>query len=89
MVKKLNLQETIAKNMEERNIGEPPIEQTLPGVSISDQKKYKCNVASIRFDQGDYEVLRQIALEQGTTAAAMIRKAVKDIIRDYNKGNEK
>jgi hypothetical protein len=82
MVKKLNLQETIAKNMEERNIGGPPVEQTPPDISISDQKKYKSNVASIRFDAGDYEKLRFIALEQGTTAAAMIRKAVKDIIRE-------
>jgi len=44
-------------------------------------KHYKNTVVSIRFDEGDYERLTAIALERGSTAASLIRAAVKDIIR--------
>jgi predicted DNA-binding ribbon-helix-helix protein len=48
-------------------------------------KNYKSNIVSIRFDEGDYERLKEIAQEQGTNGAALIRKAVKDIIREADK----
>jgi hypothetical protein len=35
----------------------------------------------IRFDPGDYETLQRIAYRKGTVAAALVRQAVKDIIR--------
>jgi hypothetical protein len=35
----------------------------------------------IRFDDGDYERLKEIAQDQGTNGTALIRKAVKDIIK--------
>jgi hypothetical protein len=35
----------------------------------------------IRFDPGDYETLQMIAHNKGSTAAALIREAVKGIIK--------
>jgi hypothetical protein len=35
----------------------------------------------VRFDPGDYEKLQIIAYRKGTKAAALIREAVKEIIR--------
>jgi hypothetical protein len=35
----------------------------------------------VRFDPGDYEKLQRIAYRKGTKAAALIREAVKEIIR--------
>jgi urease beta subunit len=35
----------------------------------------------VRFDPGDYEHLQMIAYRKGTKAAALIREAVKEIIR--------
>jgi hypothetical protein len=48
-------------------------------------KDYKSNIVSIRFDEGDYERLKEIAREQGTNGAAIIRKAVKDAIKAAGK----
>jgi hypothetical protein len=44
-------------------------------------KGYKNTIVSIRFDEGDYERLKEIAQDQGTNGAALVRKAVKDIIK--------
>jgi hypothetical protein len=35
----------------------------------------------VRFDPGDYETLQRIAYRKGTKAAALVREAVKDLIR--------
>lgn len=35
----------------------------------------------VRFDAGDYSKLQDIARREGTTAAALIRRAVKELIR--------
>ena len=56
--------------------------QKVTKVVKSATKHYKNTVVSIRFDEGDYEQLTALALEQGSTAASLIRKAVKDIIRE-------
>ena len=92
MVKKRqNISEEIARNMEDRAIGEPAAENVTGEVTPETHKTtketrkntkgYKNTVVSIRFDEGDYERLREIALEQGTNAAALVRKAVKDMIK--------
>jgi hypothetical protein len=41
----------------------------------------------IRFDRGDYEKLQMIAYRRGTKAAALIREAVKVIIRKDKTGD--
>lgn len=58
------------------------VTQEATHVVKSTTKHYKNTVVSIRFDEGDYERLTALALEQGSTAASFIRKAVKDIIRE-------
>jgi CHASE3 domain sensor protein len=91
--KRKDLMAEIENNMASRNLGEPieqkavPVtqevtEETLKVTSVADSmtKRYKNTVVSIRFDDGDYEALKTIALEQGTNAAALVRKAVKEII---------
>jgi hypothetical protein len=40
----------------------------------------------VRFDPGDYEKLQMIAYRKGTKAAALIREAVKEIIRKDETG---
>jgi hypothetical protein len=79
MVKKKQLQEAIASNMEGRVLDGP---QTVRKSIKSTAKSYKSHVVSIRFDSGDYETLQKIALEEGTTAASLVRKAVKNIIKE-------
>jgi hypothetical protein len=36
---------------------------------------------TVRFDDGDYETLQRIAAYRGTTAASLVREAVKTLIR--------
>jgi predicted DNA binding CopG/RHH family protein len=94
MVKKRPpLSDAVAQNMADRTIGSPSTGSETQEVTQITQKTtketqektkgYKCNIVSIRFDSGDYERLKEIAQEQGTNGAALIRKAVKNIIRTY------
>jgi hypothetical protein len=77
-----NLMDEIENGMASRNLGVPTVQEFSERTAKQDaEKRYKKTVISIRFDDGDYEQLKRIALEQGTTGAALIRKAVKDIIR--------
>jgi hypothetical protein len=95
VTKRPSISDEITRNMEGRSIGVPPEEQAAGKVTLEIQrytqetlsktKSYKSNIVSIRFDEGDYERLKEIAQEQGTNGAALIRKAVKDIIREANK----
>jgi hypothetical protein len=96
MVKKRpSLNEEIERNMEDRSISDPlpTVETYKVSKSIQNNtqevqkttKGYKNNIVSIRFDEGDYERLQEIAREQGTNGAALVRKAVKDIIKSYEK----
>lgn len=90
--KRQNISEEIARNMEDRAIGEPIAGTEAREVAYVTQKQtkvlhkptkgYKNTIVSIRFDEGDYERLQEIAREQGTSAAALIRKAAKDIIKE-------
>jgi predicted DNA binding CopG/RHH family protein len=93
MVKKRpSLSEEIARNMENRDIADPtadiadvevtPVTQKATTEARKATTGYKNTVISVRFDEGDYERLKQIAREQGPNGAALIRKAVKDIIRE-------
>jgi argininosuccinate synthase len=92
MVKKATpLTDAVAQNMDGRSIAAPSVEkdtqqateasQNTTPVTPSPTKGYKKNIVSIRFDEGDYERLNAIALEQGTNAPSLIRKAVKEIIK--------
>lgn len=95
VTKRQSLNEAITRSMEARSIGVPAHHQVTDEVTPEIQKttteiqnntkSYKSNIVSIRFDEGDYERLKEIAREQGTNGAALIRKAVKDIIKAADK----
>ena len=93
MIKKnQSLNNVISQDMAGRAIGQPTtttevtnevtnVLHNTTNVIQKHTKGYKNNIVSIRFDEGDYEKLQVIAQEQGTNAASLIRKAVKDIIK--------
>lgn len=88
ITKRQNLSDEIARDMEGRSIGADSATQVTGKVTPEIQKVtkgYKSNIVSIRFDEGDYERIKVIAREQGTNGAALIRKAVKDIIKAADK----
>jgi hypothetical protein len=72
---------TVAKTVAQETQQATGETQGATHVAKSTTKHYKNTVVSIRFDEGDYERLTAIALEQGSTAASLIRAAVKGIIR--------
>jgi len=80
MTRKKTIQDAIAQDMGERSIGSEKPEHARNAAPVS-TGKYKSHIISIRFDPGDYDKLKQIANDQGTTGASLIRKAVKDIIK--------
>jgi hypothetical protein len=61
------------------------VQQTHSGGTTEVQQTHKSQAAreskKIRLDGGDYEKLQEIAKAEGTTAAALIRRAVKELIR--------
>jgi hypothetical protein len=72
---------TVAEEVTKEARKATDVTQNTTQVVKSATKHYKNTVVSIRFDEGDYERLTAIALERGSTAASLVRKAVKDIIR--------
>lgn len=93
VTKRQSLNDEINRGMEARAISGQSSDGAAERVTDDAQKMsidiykptkgYKNTVVSIRFDEGDYEKLKVIAQEQGTNGAALIRKAVKDIIKEY------
>jgi hypothetical protein len=85
------IEDLISKTMEGRDIAarvpsgeglspETMFPQAAPFVAGRFDPPVKKQV-QIRFDPGDYETLQRIAYRKGTVAAALVRQAVKDIIR--------
>jgi hypothetical protein len=91
VTKRPTLKDEITRSMEGRAIGAAAVRSETGKVTKETQnstsemqkkpKGYKNTIVSIRFDEGDYERLKEIAQEQGTNGAALVRKAVKDIIK--------
>ena len=77
--KRGDIQNLVNKTMENRDISSNTPKVTLPE---GGKRKYPPKQqVQIRFDPGDYEALQDIAHRRGTKAAALIREAVKEIIR--------
>lgn len=61
------------------------VQETYNGGTTEVQETHKSQAAreskKIRLDGGDYEKLQALATAEGTTAAALIRRAVKELIR--------
>jgi hypothetical protein len=78
--KREDIENLISKTMEGRDIAASvPVEEApqMAGRFAPPPKKQ----VQIRFDPGDYETLQRIAYRKGTVAAALVRQAVKDIIK--------
>jgi hypothetical protein len=77
--KREDIEDLVKKTMEGRDIAAsaPP---EKPGTAAKFDPPPKRQV-QVRFDPGDYEKLQVIAWKKGTKAAALIREAVKEIIK--------
>lgn len=51
------------------------------GVQQTPNRPPARELKKIRLDDGDFEKLQEMAIAEGTTAAALIRRAVKELIR--------
>lgn len=75
------------RSMEERTIPEnkaPPSQKASPPSVPHRKERFKPTpkeTVLIRLDEGDYGRLQNIAEQKGTKASALIRQAVKEIIK--------
>jgi hypothetical protein len=80
--KKPDIAALVDKSMAVRNLaGTPATTAATEGAGRERFKPAPKQHVMIRLDDGDYRTLQQIAERKGTKAAALIRQAVKDIIR--------
>jgi uncharacterized protein (DUF4415 family) len=80
--KKSRIGDLIDKSMEGRELpGEPEPTAPIPERSRARFKPNPKQAVVIRLDEGDYGTLQRIAERKGTKAAALIRQAVKEMIR--------
>jgi 16S rRNA U516 pseudouridylate synthase RsuA-like enzyme len=75
--KKPSVADLVDQSMEGRKIA--PIE--AEHVPRSRFKPTPKQVVMIRLDEGDYGILQRVAERKGTKASALIRQAVKEIIK--------
>jgi hypothetical protein len=79
--KKPDIAALVDQSMEGRNLASAPAAETEPPHPRERFKPTPKQAVMIRFDEGDYAVLQRIAERKGTKASALIRQAVKEIIR--------
>jgi hypothetical protein len=77
--KKPKLADLVGKSTEGREL--PGEGAALPGKSRERFKPGPKQAVVIRLGEGDYGILQRIAERKGTKAAALIRQAVKEMIR--------
>jgi hypothetical protein len=82
--KREDIEDLVKKTMEGRDIA-ASVPAEIPEGTAKFTPPTKRQV-QVRFDPGDYEKLQRIAYRKGTKAAALIREAVKDIIRKDENG---
>jgi hypothetical protein len=77
--KKLDIDALIDQSMTGRNLTPgSTVSPALPGTPF---KKPQKEAITVRFDEGDYQKLQRAAVQKGTSAAALLRQAAKEIIR--------
>jgi hypothetical protein len=82
--KREDIEDLVKKTMKGRDIAaSAPADAPTEGGTFAPPPKRQVQV---RFDPGDYEKLQRIAYRKGTKAAALIREAVKEIIRKDENG---
>jgi hypothetical protein len=84
--KKPNIAALVDQSMEGRGLAASSAAPTAPAVPPAPQPRERFKPAPkqavmIRFDEGDYGLLQRIAERKGTKASALIRQAVKEIIK--------
>jgi 16S rRNA U516 pseudouridylate synthase RsuA-like enzyme len=81
--KKPSIGDLVDKSMEGRNFdgGSEKVEDRKLRTRFKPSPK---QAVMIRLDDGDYGILQRIAERKGTKASALIRAAVKDIIKVEN-----
>jgi hypothetical protein len=76
--KKPDIAALVDQSMAGRNLTNSPAAEPAQPESF---RKPTRQAITVRFDEGDYQKLQRIAVQKGTSAAALIRQAAKDIIR--------
>jgi 16S rRNA U516 pseudouridylate synthase RsuA-like enzyme len=76
--KKPNIANLVNQSMEGRNLAGTSVPEPHPRERFKPSPK---QTVMIRLDEGDYGILQRIAERKGTKASALIRQAVKEIIR--------
>jgi hypothetical protein len=85
--KKPRLSVLVDQSMEGRELpGDPGAAPLNQEQSRERFKPYPKQAVVIRLDKGDYRILQRIAEGKGTKAAALIRQAVKEMIRSEGGG---
>jgi hypothetical protein len=79
--KKKDIDNLIDDSMKGRNIAASVPTSNAPAKPLERFKPPVKRQIQIRFDPGDYEILQRIAYRKGTSAAALVREAVKEIIK--------
>jgi hypothetical protein len=82
--KREDIEDLVKKTMEGRDIAASGPPDAPEGIVKFDPPPKR--QVQVRFDPGDYEKLQVIAYRKGTKAAALIREAVKEIIRKDENG---
>jgi hypothetical protein len=82
--KRGDIEDLVKKTMEGRDIAASAPPDAREGAAKFDPPPKR--QVQVRFDPGDYEKLQVIAYRKGTKAAALIREAVKEIIRKDGTG---
>jgi hypothetical protein len=79
--KKPDIDALIEHSMTGRNLSPLNAGET-PAVSAAMRfKKPQKQAITVRFDEGDYQKLQWVAVQKGTSAAALLRQAAKEIIK--------
>jgi hypothetical protein len=76
--KKPGIAALVDKSMTGRNLTNSPAAEPAAPEPF---KKPTRQAITVRFDEGDYQKLQRIAVQQGTSAAALLRHAAKEIIK--------
>jgi 16S rRNA U516 pseudouridylate synthase RsuA-like enzyme len=79
-VKKGSIADLVDKSMSGRGLSDA----AAPPDNVSGRERFKPapkQSVMIRLDEGDYRTLQRIAEARGTKASALIRQAVKEIIK--------
>ncbi len=82
------LTEAVSKEMEERGLVRPTegLQRDYEEPTKGLQKRPKIHPVRIRIPETDWSTLEVLASQEGTTPSALIRKAIKELLRRQGSG---